>query len=778
MAETIGTAYVQIEPSFDGAVQKIDKQFGGAGAASGKSFTSGFGVAMRGFGVATVAAGAAIGAMGAKLASASSEAASYGDHVDKMSQKMGISAEAYQEWDAVMQHSGTTIDALKPAMKTLAVQAEKGGAAFEKLGISEQEVASLSTEDLFAKVITGLQGMEEGTERTYLTSQLLGRGATELGALLNTSAEETQAMRDRVHELGGVMSDEAVKAAAAYTDQLQDMTTAFQSISRNMAAEFLPALTEIMGGLTEIFSGDSDKGLGMISDGINDLVDKITEVMPKIAETATKIIEAFATAIINNLPQLVQTGFTIVDELVHYILDNIPLLINTGLQILTELANGIGEALPTLIPTIVDVMIQVVQTIIDNLPMLVEAAVGIVKGLAEGIVNALPILIEAMPELVTSLVEAIVESLPILIEGVIQLVTGIVNALPDIIVALVDAIPQIIEAVVSGLLQCLPQLIVGVVQLVLALVDALPEIMVALYNAMPEIIQGIVEAVIACAPMFVEAGKQLFIGLVQAWSDIGPQLMAGVGQTMADLIADVSSYLAQLPERMSYFAGYAVGSFIKFMKNLPSNLASLWSTIIANAKSFGQNFIQLAPKMAKQFAEQLVNGLKALPGQMITIGKQIVDGMLQGIQNAWNRMTGVVYQMVQAFIEGIKASLLIGSPSKVMADEVGRWIPAGIAVGIQNGMGVLDNAVASMTQEIIGTNTSAKIEATMSSAVPQIDTNVGSGAAIELLATYLPIIAAEISKPIEVNQNDRGMFSAVRSENAKLKTATGYHALA
>ena len=47
MAETIGTAYVQIEPSFDGAVQKIDKQFGGAGAASGKSFTSGFGVAMQ-----------------------------------------------------------------------------------------------------------------------------------------------------------------------------------------------------------------------------------------------------------------------------------------------------------------------------------------------------------------------------------------------------------------------------------------------------------------------------------------------------------------------------------------------------------------------------------------------------------------------------------------------------------------------------------------------------------------------------------------------------------
>ena len=36
--------------------------------------------------------------------------AEYGDNIDKMSQKMGISAEAYQEWDAVLQHSGASIE--------------------------------------------------------------------------------------------------------------------------------------------------------------------------------------------------------------------------------------------------------------------------------------------------------------------------------------------------------------------------------------------------------------------------------------------------------------------------------------------------------------------------------------------------------------------------------------------------------------------------------------------------------------------------------------------
>ena len=127
--------------------------------------------------------------------------AKYGDNVDKMSQKMGITAKAYQEWDAIMKHCGTSIDSLKPSMKTLANAAQKNAEEFQKLGISQKEVKTLSQEELFKRTIEGLQKMEEGTERTATASKLLGRGATELGALLNTSAEDTEKMRKTKVEL-------------------------------------------------------------------------------------------------------------------------------------------------------------------------------------------------------------------------------------------------------------------------------------------------------------------------------------------------------------------------------------------------------------------------------------------------------------------------------------------------------------------------------------------------------------------------------------------------
>ena len=219
MADTIGTYYFQLAPSTEGIGNSISKALGDAGEQGGKSFSSGFGKV---FGTAGAVIGgitAAVGGISSAVVNATSSLAEYGDNIDKMSQKMGISAEAYQEWEAVMQHSGTSMETLKASMKTMSNAVESQNEAFARLGITEKEIATLSQEDLFSEVITGLQQMEEGTERTYLAGQLLGRGATELGALLNTSAEETQAMKDRVHELGGVLSDDAVKSAAAFQDQ-------------------------------------------------------------------------------------------------------------------------------------------------------------------------------------------------------------------------------------------------------------------------------------------------------------------------------------------------------------------------------------------------------------------------------------------------------------------------------------------------------------------------------------------------------------------------------
>lgn len=371
--------------------------------------------------------------------------AEYGDNIDKMSQKMGISAQAYQEWDAIMQHSGTSIEALKPSMKTLANAAEKGNDAFQKLGISEQEVASLSQEDLFAKVISGLQGMEEGTERTYITSQLLGRGATELGALLNTSAEETEAMRQRVHELGGVMSDEAVKDAAAFQDQLQDMQTGFQSLSRNMLSEFLPTITTVMGGLTDLFTGNYDEGIEKISEGLNNIVSGLAERLPDMLEVGVRILENLAQAILQNIPTILPALVDVVLSLVQVIIENLPMLIDVGIQIIFALIDGITNAIPDLIPAIVAAITTIITKLTEpaTLMQLIQAAFQLLGALAQGILEAIPELVKAVPDIIQNFIEAIIMLLPQILASGAQMIAELALGMISALVKIADVVVQI-----------------------------------------------------------------------------------------------------------------------------------------------------------------------------------------------------------------------------------------------------------------------------------------------------------------------------------------------
>ncbi len=337
----IAKAYVQIIPSADGIQGKLTEMMGGEAEKTGNKAGGKLGAAF-GKGLAGAAVGLAESAtaMTVGFVNATGQVAELGDHIDKMSQKMGISAEAYQEWDAILQHSGTSIDSMQRGMMTLSKAAESGSDAFEALGISQEQIASMSQEELFSATITALQGMEEGTERTALASQLLGGSAKELGALLNTSAEDTEAMRQKVHELGGVMSNDSVKAAAAYKDSMQDMKTALTGAKNSIMVEFMPAVTSVMDGLTKLFSGDST-GIQQVKIGISTFIKHISDAVPQIFQMGSEIILSLAQAIVANLPELLNSAAEMIMTIGMGLVEQLPLIIQTGMDVLMALADGI-----------------------------------------------------------------------------------------------------------------------------------------------------------------------------------------------------------------------------------------------------------------------------------------------------------------------------------------------------------------------------------------------------------------------------------------------------
>lgn len=486
----IAKAYISIIPSLEGSQKQITTELTGvtneaaasAGSESGAKFGDKFAGALK------TAAGVIAGAMAAATAGAvatgkafidaTNDVATYGDEVDKMSQKMGISATAYQEWDFVMQHAGASIESLKGSMKTLANAAVNGSEAFDALGISQEQIATMSQEELFGATISALQNVEDETTRTALASQVLGKGATELGALFNMSAEETDALKQQVHDLGGVMSDEAVKDAAAYVDAMTDMKTSLKGLKTSMMSQFLPGITSVMTGLSKVFSGNG--GIEEIQSGLESLISKITELAPQFLELGQTLILALISGFAPMLPQLVSTVFNVliqgivtltsmipqmmpsiisgIQGIMAALFDALPVIIS-GLttlimSLVTWLADGnnvrtfvdglinlvglicnqLGEILPVLLPAIVTIISEVALALTDpsNVQILLTAVLAVAKGIFEALVNTVPVLINFIIGLFGNLGELMAQFLDWASDGVASGIGAIVDFLKGI----------------------------------------------------------------------------------------------------------------------------------------------------------------------------------------------------------------------------------------------------------------------------------------------------------------------------------------------------------
>lgn len=191
-----------------------------------------------------VGAFAAVGAGAAALVKSSADAT---DRIDKMSQKLGLSRQGFQEWDFILSQSGTSIESMSAGMKKLAVSTDElsqgtgaGAEAFERLGISYDDLAGKTQEEIFEMTIGALQGVEDETTRAALANDLLGKSGQELAPLLNAGAGAIDDMKDQAHDLGLVMGDEAIDAGVQFTDTMDQLKRTFGVVGAEVGTQLMP----------------------------------------------------------------------------------------------------------------------------------------------------------------------------------------------------------------------------------------------------------------------------------------------------------------------------------------------------------------------------------------------------------------------------------------------------------------------------------------------------------------------------------------------------------
>lgn len=198
--------------------------------------------------------GAVIGATIGVVSALTGKTMAYGDKVDKLSQKIGMSRKAYQEWDYIMSQNGSSVDSLQMGYKTLAQQMDgvrKGSkeslSAFSKLGVAVKDNSGhlRSQEEVFNDSVKALQQLNNPTEKAILAQKLFGRAAIEMKPLLNQSAESVENLRQKANALGFIMGDDAVDGAVKLTDTMDTLKRSFGAIGLSIGVELVPIVQQL-----------------------------------------------------------------------------------------------------------------------------------------------------------------------------------------------------------------------------------------------------------------------------------------------------------------------------------------------------------------------------------------------------------------------------------------------------------------------------------------------------------------------------------------------------
>lgn len=407
---TLGQAYVQIVPSADGISNSISSVLSGpadkAGQDAGSTFGSSFGSKMK---TGLLMAGAGIAAFGATagvaLGKSISDVSKYGDHVDKMSQKIGFSAEGFQKWDYVLNRAGTSIDSMAPVMKTLSNAAVSNSEAFQQLGISQEEVASMSQEELFGRTIEALSGMEEGAERTALASKLLGRGASELAPLINGGTEAIEEQMKMAEEYGMVMSDDAVKASADFVDAQTTLQGTLTGLKNKVTADFLPAATDVVNGLAMMASGDFMGGFDLIKEGVGEFIGSITSRVPEMITKGGEMLAGFIQGLTEKIPEMATAAAEAIRNFAQGFGQDseggMELIAKAG-EMMVALGGALMDAAGVLIPAVVELIwnffsqtdwiglaLSVGQAVFDGFAEIFPQAVEYIGGVVADIMDVL-----------------------------------------------------------------------------------------------------------------------------------------------------------------------------------------------------------------------------------------------------------------------------------------------------------------------------------------------------------------------------------------------------
>lgn len=415
---------------------------------------------------------------------------------------------------------------------------------------------------------------------------------------------------------------------------------------------------------------------------------------------------------------------------------------NRMLQLESDLANTFGYDMTTA-STAVNWALKGTYSYLDNLNIGIK---GTKEGFLEASRNA-GYMVDSVDELSSSdildILEKTADQFGVLgktqaeatetIQGSFKMLTA---SWQNLLTGLGDAnadISELVNSVIESATAVLDNVIPIISNIVGAVGEALPQIMESILNELPsllstvkDIILNIIKTITSMLPQIMQMGTEILLQLIFGLVDVIPQLMDSIVETVMVIIDTIANNLDKILEAGLTILITVIEGIINAIPKLIAMLPTIIQTIVETLTQpdmlekiiqasiylmFGLQLgiINAIPSLIKalpQIISSITQGLNKLihDTDWLSIGKNVLKGILNGMLDFGTIVKDTIKKVGNKITSSIKDFFGIHSPSKLMQEEIGKFLPMGIAEGfekeIPNTINDVENAMSELNDGI------------------------------------------------------------------------------
>ncbi|CEN81349.1 TP901 family phage tail tape measure protein [[Clostridium] sordellii] len=159
------------------------------------------------------------------------------------------------------------------------------------------------------------------------------------------------------------------------------------------------------------------------------------------------------------------------------------------------------------------------------------------------------------------------------------------------------------------------------------------------------------------------------------------QLPGKIWNWLCITINKVSAWGSQMWTRAKAIASQFVSDCINYICQLPGKIWTWLCNAVSKVAAWGSNLWNTGKNAALRLVHAVVDTVKSIPGKMISIGRNIVHGVWNGITGAAGWFKSKIHDFFGGIVDGAKSALGIHSPARKMI-PIGKYTVEGTEVGM------------------------------------------------------------------------------------------------